>query len=81
MDSHDIPRSSITEPSKRVSRLRAYLGELELRAHVFDYIEVFYNRFKKHSSLDYQNPIQFEEKNFPPRGENQNDLAVALKIQ
>ena len=67
----------------KTSSVRGYVfrDELELRAHVFDYIEVFYNRFKKHSSLDYQNPIQFEEKNFPPRGENQNDLAVALKIQ
>ena len=67
----------------KTSSVRGYVfrEESELRANVFDDIEVFYNRFKKHSSLDYQNPIQFEAKIFPPRGENQNDLAVVIKNQ
>lgn len=47
-------------------RGHTFIGEWELRAHVFDYIEVFYNRFKKHSSLGYQNPVQHEEKNLLP---------------
>ena len=38
-----------------------------LRANVFEYIEIFYNRFRKHSSLGYKSPKQFEEK-FAPRG-------------
>ena len=32
----------------------------ELRAAVFDYIEVFYNRQRLHSSLGYKTPNQFE---------------------
>ena len=40
----------------------------EVRSHVFDYIEVFYNRFRKHSSIGDISPVQFEEKNFPLRG-------------
>ena len=33
---------------------------------VFEYIEVFYNRQKKHSKLGYQSPIEFEDKNQKP---------------
>ena len=32
----------------------------EARAAVFDYIEVFYNRVRLHSSLGYMSPAQFE---------------------
>jgi putative transposase len=32
----------------------------EARSHVFDYIEVFYNRQRLHSALDYQSPEAFE---------------------
>ncbi|MDC7247855.1 MAG: IS3 family transposase, partial [Sphaerochaetaceae bacterium] len=28
---------------------------------VFEYIEVFYNRKRKHSSIGYRSPVQFEE--------------------
>ncbi len=39
----------------------SYSTEAELRAIVFDYIEVWYNRKRKHSSLDYMSPMQFRE--------------------
>ena len=29
------------------------------RADLFDYIEIFYNRSRRHSTLGYQSPIQF----------------------
>ena len=34
---------------------------------VFEYIEVFYNRQRKHSKLNYQSPVEFEKKqqNYP----------------
>lgn len=32
----------------------------QARADVFDYIEVFYNRQRRHSALDYQSPSNFE---------------------
>jgi transposase InsO family protein len=38
------------------------------RSAVFEYIETFYNRFRKHSALSYKNPVEFEEKNFPLGG-------------
>lgn len=44
-----------------------FANENELRANVFEYIEVFYNRFRKHSSLGYKSPMEFEQ-NFAPMG-------------
>lgn len=38
-----------------------YTTEAQLRALVFDYIEVWYNRKRKHSALDYVSPVQFKE--------------------
>ncbi len=34
----------------------------EARAAVFEYIEVFYNRIRRHSALGYLSPDQFEER-------------------
>ena len=33
----------------------------EARSAIFDYIELFYNRQRKHSTIDYQSPVAFEE--------------------
>ncbi len=38
------------------------------RSAVADYIETFYNVRRRHSSLDYQSPVEFELKNGPPGG-------------
>ena len=34
----------------------------EARAAVFEYIEVFYNRQRRHSTLGYQSPVEFEQR-------------------
>lgn len=34
----------------------------QMRSIVFDYIEIFYNRQRKHSFLGYQTPLNFEKK-------------------
>jgi putative transposase len=48
------------------SSLKAELGEpfetfAEAKEKLFDYIEVFYNQRRRHSSLDYVSPAQYEE--------------------
>lgn len=42
-------------------RGHVFATEDEARMNVFEYVEVFYNRFRKHASLGYQTPVQFEE--------------------
>jgi transposase InsO family protein len=37
-----------------------YQTRREARLSIFEYIEVFYNRFRKHSALDYKSPEQFD---------------------
>lgn len=55
-----------------------FFDEAAARSHAFEYIEVFYNRFRKHSSLDYKNPIQFEEKIAPPMGGREPSLPACI---
>lgn len=38
-----------------------YRSRAEARSCLFDYIEVFYNRTRLHSTLDYVSPVAFEE--------------------
>ena len=38
-----------------------YRSRQEARLSLFEYIEVFYNRFRKHSQLGYQSPYEFEQ--------------------
>ena len=40
----------------------------EVRGNAFEYIECYYNTYRKHSSLGYKTPMQIEGKRFPPRG-------------
>ena len=44
---------------ERVAR-KVYRTRSQARADVFDYIEVFYNQTRRHSTLGYVSPIRFE---------------------
>jgi transposase InsO family protein len=40
---------------------QTFLDRDQARAALFDYIELFYNRTRRHAALAYQSPVQFEE--------------------
>ncbi|CAM3947933.1 Integrase catalytic domain-containing protein [Deinococcus frigens] len=40
---------------------RARRNRAQTRTEVFEWIEVFYNRQRRHSSLGYRSPVAFEE--------------------
>jgi putative transposase len=40
---------------------RSWPDKAELRTAIFDYIECFYNRQRRHSSLDYLSPAEYEK--------------------
>ena len=37
-----------------------YRSRLEARLSIFEYVEVFYNRIRRHSALGYRSPEQYE---------------------
>lgn len=39
-----------------------YQTKGEARGSIFEYIEVFYNRVRRHSALDYCSPVEFEKR-------------------
>ena len=39
-----------------------YVTRRQARSEIFEYIEVFYNRQRRHSSLGYLSPLQFEQR-------------------
>lgn len=46
---------------KELVHHQRYETRQEARQSLFDYIETFYNRVRRHSSLGYQSPLQFEQ--------------------
>jgi putative transposase len=49
-----------TLKTELVHRLKFETRE-QAKAAIFEYIEVFYNRFRLHSSIGYQSPVEFEK--------------------
>ncbi len=47
---------------KELIHQRNYASREEARLEVFEFIEVYYNRQRRHSTLDYLSPNEFEEK-------------------
>jgi putative transposase len=45
---------------KELTRGEIFATRQEAKATVFEYIEVFFNRIRRHSSLGYKSPIEYE---------------------
>jgi putative transposase len=43
-------------------RNRVYRTRDDARADLFDYIERFYNRARRHSKLEYMSPMEYEKR-------------------
>jgi putative transposase len=56
-----VEESFFSSLKKERIRRRIYRSREEARADVFDYIEVFYNRIRRHSHLGQMSPHDFEQ--------------------
>ena len=57
----NAPMESFFSTLKReLVHQRTYATRDQAKTDVFEYIEVFYNRQRLHSTLGYQSPIEFE---------------------
>jgi putative transposase len=45
---------------KELTRSEIFTTREEARSSLFEYIEVFYNRIRRHSSLGYKSPAEYE---------------------
>jgi putative transposase len=63
-----VAESFFATLKKELIHRRAWPTKAELRTEVFDYIEVFYNRERRHSTLGQQSPVDYENSTLSPSG-------------
>ena len=55
-----VAESFFSTLKQELCHLRSFASRDEARRAIFEYVEVFYNRQRLHSSLDYRTPIEYE---------------------
>jgi putative transposase len=55
-----VAESFFATLKKELVHGRSWPPKAELRTEVFEYIDVFYNRRRRHSTLGFLSPTQFE---------------------
>jgi transposase InsO family protein len=55
-----VAESFFATLKKELIHARSWPSKAELRTEVFEYIEVFFNRRRRHSTLGFLSPEQFE---------------------
>jgi len=58
-----VAESFFATLKKELTNRRSWPSKAELRTEVFDYIEVFYNRERRHSTLGQRSPADYEKIN------------------
>jgi putative transposase len=53
---------------KELVHRRSWPSRLELQSAVFEYIEAFYNRQRRHSTLNMLSPTNYEQQRLSPLG-------------
>jgi len=56
-----VAESFFATLKKELINRRSWPSKAELRTEVFDYIEVFYNRERRHSTLGQRSPADYEK--------------------
>jgi putative transposase len=74
-----VAESFFATLKKELIRRRSWPTKTELRTEVFDYIEVFYNRQRRHSTLGQRSPVDY--KNSTLRRDGPIDAASRLPSQ
>jgi putative transposase len=55
-----VAESFFASLRKELTNRVTFLTRDAARTHVFEYIEAFYNRARRHSTINYQSPVNFE---------------------
>jgi len=66
-----VAESFFATLKKELIHRRSWPKKAELRTEVFDYIEIFYNRRRRHSTLGHLSPLEFEKMTITPQEEPQ----------
>ena len=66
-----VAESFFATLKKELINRRSWPSKAELRTEVFDYIEVFYNRERRHSTLGQRSPAEYEKLPLPAITEDQ----------
>lgn len=53
---------TFSRPKVELIYAKNYETVEEARSGIFEYIDVFYNRKRRYSSIDYLSPVEFEKK-------------------
>ena len=61
-----VAESFFATIKKELIHRRSWPTKAELRTEVFDYIEVFYNRQRRHSTLGQRSPVDYETSTLSP---------------
>jgi putative transposase len=67
-----VAESFFATLKKELIHRRSWPDRDELRREVFDYVEIFYNATRRHSTLGMLSPVRYEE-DHPPNQLNNND--------
>ena len=71
-DAYDnaVAESFFATLKKELVHRQSWPSRRDLSSAVFDYIEVFYNRQRRHSTLGYLSPEEYEKETITPTNKN-----------
>ena len=65
---NSVAESFFATLKKELVDRRSWPEKAELRSEIFDYIEIFYNRRRRHSTLGMLSPVDYENRTLGPDG-------------